>query len=190
MNLAHRKRQLVRDELAEAALKLLAIGDFEDTTIDQIAAAAGVSRRTFFRYFPSKEDVIVESLATVGQDLRAALEAQPASLRPATVLRQTFCLFEQACTEHPEKVLRLTRLILHTPALNARYLERQAKWKTTLAETLARREKASRHDLRAVVAVGVAFAALDAALHAWVAGDGKRDIADLLDETFTLAFPM
>ena len=194
MDLAHRKRQLVRDELAEAALKLLAIGDFEDTTIDQIAAAAGVSRRTFFRYFPSKEDVIVESLAAVGQDLRATLEARPADLRPATALRQTFCLFEQACAEHPDKALRLTRLILHTPALHARYLQRQAQWKTTLAETLARREKASRHDrrahdLRAVVAVGVAFAALDAALHEWVAGNGKRDIADLLDETFALAFP-
>lgn len=193
MDLAHRKRQLVRDELAEAALKLLAIRDFEDTTIDQIAAAAGVSRRTFFRYFPSKEDVIVESLAMVGQNLRAAFEARPAGLRPATALRQTFCLFEQACTEHPEKVLRLTRLILHTPALHARYLERQAKWKTTLAETLAetlaRREKSSRPDMRAVVAVGVAFAALDAALREWVAGDGKRDMAELLDETFALAFP-
>ncbi|EEP74783.1 TetR family transcriptional regulator [Micromonospora sp. ATCC 39149] len=189
MNLAHRKRQLVRDELAEAALKLLAIQDFEDTTIDQIAAAAGVSRRTFFRYFQSKEDVIVESLATVGEELRAALEARPTGERPATVLRQTFCLFEQACAEIPEKTLRLTRLILHTPALNARYLERQAEWKAALAETLALREKASRHDLQPVVAVGVAFAALDAALGAWVAGDGKRDIADLLDETFTLAFP-
>lgn len=189
MDLAHRKRQLVRDELAEAALKLLAVRDFEDTTIDQIAAAAGVSRRTFFRYFQSKEDVIVESLATVGQDLRATLEARPASLRPAAALRQTFCLFEQACTEHPDKALRLTRLILHTPALNARYLERQAKWKATLAETLARREKASRHDMRAVVVVGVAFVALDAALHEWVAGDGRREFADLLDETFALAFP-
>ena len=83
----------------------------------------------------------------------------------------------------------MTRLILHTPALNARYLQQQANWKTTLAETLARREKTTRHHMRAVVAVGVAFAALDAALQEWVAGDGKRDIADLLDETFALAFP-
>lgn len=189
MNLAHRKRQLVRDELAEAALKLLAVRDFEDTTIDQIAAEAGVSRRTFFRYFQSKEDVIVESFATVGEDLCAALQARPARERPATVLRQTFCLFEHVCTDHPEKALRLTRLILHTPALHARYLERQAEWKTTLAEALALREKMSRHDLAPVIAVGVAFAALDVALRAWVAGDGKPNIADLLNETFTLAFP-
>ncbi len=60
VSLAERKRQLVRDELTEAALKLLAFQGFEATTIDQMAAAAGLSRRTFFRYFQSKEDVIIE----------------------------------------------------------------------------------------------------------------------------------
>jgi hypothetical protein len=72
---------------------------------------------------------------------------------------------------------------------HAAFLERQANWKTTLAETLAQRGKASQRDLRAVVAVGVAFVALDAALREWVASDGKRHIAYLLDETFALAFP-
>lgn len=188
-NLAHRKRQFVRDELAEAALKLLAFQGFEETTIDQIAASAGVSRRTFFRYFQSKEDVIVESLGDVGEELRAALDARPADEPPTMAVRQALSVFEDACAEYPEKVLRLTKLILHTPALNARYLERQAEWKTDLAASLARRSHASDDDLRPVVTAGVAFAALDVALRAWVAGGGKRNLGALLDDTFSLAFP-
>ena len=59
--LAERKRQVVVDELTEAALQLLAIKGFDTTTVDEIVAAAGVSRRTFFRYFASKEDVVVQN---------------------------------------------------------------------------------------------------------------------------------
>jgi hypothetical protein len=76
---------------------------------------------------------------------------------------------------------------LHTPALYARYLERQAQWRSDLAATLVRRS--SMQELRAVVTAGVAFAALDAALREWVAADGKKHLGDLLDETFALAFP-
>jgi AcrR family transcriptional regulator len=189
-HLAHRKRQLVRDELTEAALKLLAFQGFERTTIDQIAAAAGVSRRTFFRYFQSKEDVIVESLRHMGEQLRSALDARPAEEPPATAVRQAFSVFvEELCAEYPEKELRLTRLILHTPALAARYLERQAEWKADVSASLARRAGVAAHDLRPTVIAGVAFAALEAALNAWVEGNGERHLGALLDETFALAFP-
>jgi AcrR family transcriptional regulator len=187
--LAHRKRLLVRDELAEAALKLLAFQGFEETTIDQIVAAAGVSRRTFFRYFQSKEDVIVESLGEIGEELRAALDARPAGEAPATAVRQAFSVFvDELCAESPEKELRLTRLILHTPALAARYLERQMEWKAAMAVSLAGRMGAAEHDLRPAVIAGVAFAALDAALHAWIDGYGERHLGALLDETFAMAF--
>src|SRR5260221_13721428 len=93
VSLVERKRQLVRDELTEAALKLLAFQGFEATTIDQLAAAAGASRRTFFRYFQSKEDVIIEFLDDLGRQLRAALPAQPASERPALAVRNPLRLF-------------------------------------------------------------------------------------------------
>ena len=65
--IAERKRRAVRGELSEVALRLLTDRAFDTLTIDQIAAAAGVSRRTFFRYFTSKEDVVFAFLDHSGR---------------------------------------------------------------------------------------------------------------------------
>jgi AcrR family transcriptional regulator len=187
VSLAERKRQLVRDELAEAALKLLARQGFETTTIDQIVATAGVSRRTFFRYFRSKEDVIVQFLGDVGAQLCAALAVRPVGEPPAVALRHALSVFVQTCIEHPEKALRLTKLTLGTPALLARFLELQAQWRTDLAAELARRAGPGPHvDLRSALAAAVALAAFDTALNRWADSDGADDLADLTDQTFAV----
>lgn len=82
VTMAQRKRQLVTDELTEAALQLMAREGFDAVTVDAIAAAAGVSKRTFFRYFASKEDVVVQFLAGMGAGMRAELAARPAAEPP------------------------------------------------------------------------------------------------------------
>lgn len=187
-SLAERKRQLVRDELSDAALKLLAWQGFECTTIDQIVASAGVSRRTFFRYFRSKEDVIVEFLGDLGSRLKEALAARPADEPPAVALRHALAVFVGTYTEHPEKSLRLAKVTLETPALLARYLERQAQWRTDLAGELGRRAGTDpRTDLRPALAAAVALAAMDTAVARWVERDGADDLDTLLDEAFALA---
>src|SRR3954464_4833682 len=87
MNLAQRKRQLVVDELTEAALQTMAVKGFETTTVDEIVAVAGLSRRTFFRYFASKEDVLVQLLAYLGDLMQAVVASRPADEPPAVALR-------------------------------------------------------------------------------------------------------
>jgi AcrR family transcriptional regulator len=186
-SLAERKRQLVRDELAEAALKLLAWHGFEATTIDQVVAAAGVSRRTFFRYFASKEDVIVQFLADTGAQLCAALAARPAEEPPAVALRRAIAVFVEACLEHPEKSVRLANLLLGTPALLGRYLERQAQWRHDLAAELARRlDVDPTQDLRPTLAAGAALLAFDAALTHWAASNAHLDLSELTDQAFAI----
>src|ERR1700759_88351 len=88
LTLAERKRQLVRDELAEAALRLLARQGFEETTVDELAAAAGVSRRTFFRYFASKEDVVISSVVVAPEGMVAEVAPRPAEEPPAVAIRE------------------------------------------------------------------------------------------------------
>ncbi|WP_412537703.1 TetR family transcriptional regulator [Longispora sp. K20-0274] len=156
-NLADRKRQLVRDEIAEAALKLLAHQGFDDTTIEQIAAAAGVSKRTFFRYFPAKEDVILDLVTELGELARDALAARPADEPAATALRHALGTYVDAIAEGEHKSLRLTRLTLATPALRARYLDRQLTTQDALAAVLTDR---GTPPTRAAITAAVAFARL------------------------------
>ena len=190
MSLAERKRQLVRDELTEAALKLLAFQGFDETTIDQMAAAAGVSRRTFFRYFQSKEDVIIEFLSDHGRQLSQILSARPAAEPPAVALQNTLRAFTDTFWEHPEKSHRLAKATMSTPALLARYLERQFSWRSMLTTELAARTGTDpAGDPRPAVLVGVAFAAFDTALMRWVEQDPATDLNALLSECFAVAFP-
>ncbi len=190
-DLAERKRQLVRDELAEAAVKVLAERGFEDTTVEQIVAAVGVSRRTFSRYFQSKEDVIVHMLAEAGRPLCAQLRARPADEPTAVALRQALSVFIQLSVDNPDKTLQVTRLILGTPALLARFLERQAQWQAGITSILAQRTGLSPDaDLRPALAAGAAITAFNTALRHWSDTNGSQPLADIVDQAFAITAPV
>ena len=167
MSLAERKRQLVRDELAEAALQLLAKQGYEETTVDHIVAAAGVSRRTFFRHFQSKEDVLVQFLSDLGTAMCAEIASRPRTEPPPVALRETLMNFTAEIEEFPEKSRALIGIIYGTPALRARLLERQDEWRAGLAGELAERTGAGPDDLRPAITAAAALSALDIALGRW-----------------------
>ncbi|MFF9195776.1 TetR family transcriptional regulator [Streptomyces sp. NPDC014779] len=194
VSLAERKRLLVADELSEAALQLLALRGFDAVTVDEIAAEAGVSKRTFFRYFASKEDVVVRFLSGMGTDIHAALASRPAGEPPSAALRHALAVPLLACTDrHPDhaaRALRVVQLILRTPALLARFLERQAEWREALAGELARREGVDpAADLYPRLAAGTALVAFHTALERWGASDAAEDPLDLLDRAFAVVGP-
>ncbi|WP_129843446.1 TetR family transcriptional regulator [Streptomyces sp. RFCAC02] len=188
--LAQRKRQLVADELTEAALLLLVREGFDAVTVDEIAATAGVSKRTFFRYFASKEDVVVRFLADMGTDIRAGLAARPPEEPPSEALRHAVTVPLAACVGHSDRALSVVRLILGTPALLARFLERQARWREDLAVELGHRLGLDpADDLYPRLAAGMALTAFDTVLHRWTAGDGAEDPVELAARAFTVIAP-
>ncbi|MFF4835909.1 TetR family transcriptional regulator [Streptomyces sp. NPDC001315] len=193
ISLAERKRQLVANELTESALQLLALKGFDAVTVDEIVAAAGVSKRTFFRYFASKEDVVVQFLAGMGADIHAEFCARPRDERPSVALRHAVLAPVEACADHPDhaqRALRVVRLILRTPALYARFLERQAQWRDDLAAELAHRlDRDPAGDLYPRLAAGMALTAFDAVLERWSGSDGAEDPADLTDRAFAVLAP-
>ncbi|TDC07341.1 TetR family transcriptional regulator [Streptomyces sp. 8K308] len=191
--MAERKRQLVANELTEAALQLLASKGYDAVTVDEIVATAGVSRRTFFRYFASKEDVVVQFLADLGTGMRAELAGRPGEERPSVALRHAVWAGLAACadpSDHTERALRVVRLILRTPALLARFLERQARWREELADELARRlGRDAGTDLYPRMAAGMALSAFDTVLRRWSESEGVADPAELTDRAFALIAP-
>ena len=126
---AERKRRLVSEELRETALQLLAARGYEETT-------AGISRRTFHRYYASKEDVVIQLLADLGDEMRTELESRPPAEPPAESLRHAVTVAINFCAGHHDaaKTLAVVRLIHRTPVLHARSLERQARWQAELAQ--------------------------------------------------------
>lgn len=185
LTLAERKRQLVRDELAEAALRLLARQGFEQTTVDQLAVAAGVSRRTFFRYFASKEDVVISSVVVVFEGILAEVEARPADEAPAVAIREAVkaVVLEDFAVER-EKSVALIRHTQQIPALRARFAERLDLLRDDLAAVLARRTGREAPAPRDQFAAGLGLLAFAGALQHWAASDGHADPAAMLDAAF------
>lgn len=193
--LAERKRQLVADELRDAALMLLATRGFDTVTVDDIVAAAGMSRRTFFRYYASKEDVVVRFLADMGAIIVAAFGERPPTEPPSVALREAvWAPLAEVCADdqpdHIERSRMVVRLVLDTPALHARWLERQIEIRAGLAARLAaRRDVGLDTDLHARMAAGMTLLAFDTALEQWRPGDDEQRLADLIDRAFATIAP-
>lgn len=190
-SLAERKRLLVSEELREVALQLLAAQGYDETTVDDIAAAAGMSRRTFHRYYASKEDVVIQLLADLGAQMRDELSTRPAGEPPAVALRHAVTVAINFCAGHhdPGKTLAVVRLIQRTPVLRARSLERQARWQAELAAVLAQRLGLEPDDLFAELATRMALAAFDAAMERWALSDGAADPLELTGRAFAVLEP-
>ncbi|WP_405661791.1 TetR family transcriptional regulator [Streptomyces sp. NBC_01166] len=171
-------------------LQLLARKGFDAVTVDEIVATAGVSKRTFFRYFASKEDVVVQFLTDMGSGIRAELAARPAGEPPSVALRHAVHVPLAECAGHSDRALRVVRLILRTSALLARFLERQEQWREDLASELARREgSGAEAGLAAQLAAGTALVAFNTVLRSWCDGDGAEDPAALTDRAFAVIAP-
>jgi AcrR family transcriptional regulator len=186
-DLRRRARDAVRAEIAETAFQLFTQRGFDQTTVDDIAAAAGLSRRSFFRYFASKEDAVLGMLNAVGDAIAAELAARPAGEPPWTSLRRALDVLVTTYLGDPKVALARFRLIHHTPALRTTLLDKQDRWQRSLAQVLAARLGADPvHDLRPQLLAATALAALDVASRRWLASDGHANLATLLDESFAL----
>ena len=98
-------------------------------------------------------------------------------------------MFTDTYHHNPQKSIRLARLTLRTPALMARYLERQTQWRADATAELARRMKVDpATDLRPSLTAAVGFAAFDTAMTSWVDGDGAEELNTLLDKAFRIVF--
>jgi AcrR family transcriptional regulator len=184
-----RTQAAIRRELAEAALRLFTERGFAETTARQIAAAVGVSERTFFRYFGSKEDVVLGVLDDLGIELAARLAARPADEPPFVALRRSFDLMTETLTRDPEWSLAMLHLTHQIPALRARQVEKQDLWATRLADGLADRMGVDGSlDLRPRLYAATALSALDCVATYWDATGGAQPFGELLDQAFTTAF--
>ena len=178
-----RTRQLASREILETALRLFSEQGYDETTVAQIAREAGVSQRTLFRYFGTKEDLLGGNQHRFGQVLTGTISQQPPGVGVWEALR-TGVVAVLALHDSRELALERFRLLHNTPSLRAAWLEKRLQFQEDLAPLVEARMNAAvgSADLRARAVIATAFACLDAASMTWVANDGKDDIMDLYDE--------
>lgn len=132
MGRRERKKQATREALIDAAFRLFDERGFEATTVEEISDAVDVSSRTFFRYFGSKEDVVLTLQAEMQVAVIAALRARPPAEPVMTALRAAAMIIADDCEcgragFNPERFDLFQKLMETSPAILARSLEHQQK---------------------------------------------------------------
>jgi AcrR family transcriptional regulator len=182
-DLRARVRRRTRAEVAEVAFDLFAERGFEVTTADEVAAAAGVSRASFFRLFSSKEEAVFVALEATGVVIAAALAERPAREDPWTALRSAFTVALDQYLDDPEQALARARLAQQNPALRARLVDLQNSWGRDIREPLAARMGEPADSLAVEAVVRAALAAFDVAATRW-GSSGGGDLIGLIDGSF------
>jgi mycofactocin system transcriptional regulator len=171
-----------RAEIEAVALELFAERGFEETTVDEIAAAVGVGRRTIFRYFPSKNDMVWGDFGEVIERLRSHLAEGDALRLPDALRRAAVLSNSYPADQLPELRQRLT-LITTAPSLQANSMLRYAAWRRAVAEWAAARLGLEADDLVPETISQAALGASMAAFTRWVRHPDE-DLPTLLDEAY------
>src|SRR5580692_7061264 len=175
-----RRRATSQAELEHVAFDLFEANGFEQTTVEDIATAAGIGRRTFFRYFPSKNDVPWGMFEVELERMRARLQACPRDVQLMDAIRVALVDFNQVEPGQIPRHRRRMELILRVPALLAHPTLRFAAWRAVIAEFVAERT-GQRPDSLAPQAIAHAVLGVAVAAYEQWLDDENAELGALLD---------
>lgn len=185
-DLRARKKAATRMELQEAAVRLFAQKGFAATSVDDIAAAALVSRSTFFRYFGSKEAVLFADNDVAGEFMIRSLRERPPSEDPITAFEEALVEVSSAmgADERRQYSLKREKLLAAEPVLKARRLQESARWTEEIARALG--ERAGRKQPVAIdrLAAAICVAVTEQVGADWRDPDGVPVAAKLIRSHF------
>ena len=182
--LQERKREVVRQEITRAAWPLFAARGYEQTTVADVARAAGLSRRTFFRYFSSKEDVVVGTSDALAEDVLAAVAARPRREPPLVAIQRAMRPILVSRLDEPEEGRAIIRLLRESRTLRRAMLERHARMEERLAALLAERTRVDpRRDPTPALLAFLTRALLDTAFNVWF-DQRPKDVGAMVDLLF------
>jgi AcrR family transcriptional regulator len=178
-----RKQQFVRDAIWDAAIDLFSQRGFDETTVEEIAQAAGVSRRTFFRYFSSKSDLMAQGIVSYGNALNDAIESCPAAYSPAQMLRATVLRVAQLSAQQP-RTRKIMKIVREHPAAREAQLASLSEVQDQVAETFARCcRKGPNQVLAGYLLASLTLSLIGAVLQSWF-DDRQTDISAHVERVF------
>lgn len=185
--LRERKKHQTRRLLQRTAMDLFAERGFDHVTIDEIAAACDVSRTTVFRYFPTKEDLVVGTEPERLDELRAAFEQRPRREPVFDAVRHAVVAVAERYEHDRAQLLAAQELITANSSLAARGLEIHAEWVDAFARLIASRTTGSESaNLRARVLASAVMAAMRVAIEEWLTPGHTGELAHLIGDALDL----
>jgi AcrR family transcriptional regulator len=183
--LVERRRRLVRADIGRVAIDLFAERGYDAVTVDDIAAAAGISQRTFFRYFATKDEIVLDYERRLVDRLVVAVAARPAGEGAVTALRNAYVDTSRVVPDERERVVQLGRILAATPELRASAQAAHAHNGPLLHE-VARRLGVPADDRRARAVTAAMTSVAAAEWAAWVDGGGVGDPAERIGAVLAL----
>jgi AcrR family transcriptional regulator len=187
LGLRERKKIKLRRSVQQEALRLFAEQGYEETTVEQIADAADISTTTFYRYFPTKEDVVLDdAFDPIFEQIAGGTEHEPL----VTTVRAAIAAVAAAAEQERDTTLARLQLLASVPALRARKGAEGRKTFDLFLRVFSARSGRPADDYRLRVTTAAFVAAQLEAARCWGDAGGSPSLATLLDEAVTLVEPL
>lgn len=184
-DLSRRKRRFAAAEITAAATRLFSNRGFDNVTVDDIAAAAGISRRTFFRYFATKEELLVQHERRIYDRLCRAMANRPPEEGPVTALRNSYLATASLDAQEQAAILERLRFLADSPDLLRRVIATPLEDDRIMA-MVAARMGTEPTDPRVQTVVAAVTAVTRTAWHAWLRNGKAGDLATCLGEALEI----
>ena len=179
-SLVNRRFTQTRREIVEAALSLFVDNGFDETTMSEIAESAGVSRRTIYRYFATKDDIVFESPREWLQIFNGVIETRREDESTRDVFLRALIEVGNHIQASRERVVREFSVLVSSPSLQARHGRSDAEWVERYIELLAPDVEGDPDgELTATVAAMALVAAQNALIAVWAAGSEDHHLAEM-----------
>lgn len=170
-SLKSRKHKLVHDAIYDAAIDLFSEGGFDAITVEQVAEAAGVSRRSFFRYFASKDDLLAQNVVTFGEAQVASIRQCPLTLAQIEVVRRTVTGVLERVAQEP-RTRQVIAIAERSKSASQAHMSRLLEVEESISTAFAARIRgANQLDSRPRLLAGLTTLIMSVALMAWFRGE-------------------
>jgi AcrR family transcriptional regulator len=183
-NLRDRKKARVRNALEQAAFELFERHGFSAISVAEIADAADMSPRNFFRYFSSKEEVVFANSSAHLSVLRARVRARPAGEPVYQSLKQALISYADFLQDYEPQAKSLIKLIRNDPALRARRAQEVVTWSEGLLDELTSRGRLRVRQLSVEVAIAIALTTFGSTTEQWQRSRTKSSLPALVERAF------
>jgi AcrR family transcriptional regulator len=180
------KMERTRQLIAEKAFELFTEQGFDHTTIEQIAAAAEVGPRTLYRYYPTKETLIVKFVEV---NLFAALDRMREQPRDMPLSEALYALVDSvinATVANAERVLAIYEFAERNPSVHAQFSDVWTNWRSAVAAEVARRHTGRSADLTGSLAAACTMVIIDVSVRTWTESRGQVNMRRLVNRALDL----